>query len=186
MWQTGYLTITNMSENFDGTPKYQLSIPNQEVKLSLMGSIADFISKVDNSTLRRGNIYEALVKNNFTSLEVALKSLFAAIPYNLFVNNKMYEYEGYYVSVFYSYMKALGIDLVGEDVTNKGRIDLTIKMPNSIIIIEFKIDGTSALSQIKDKKYHEKYLDSNLPIYIVGIEFNKEERNLSKLEWENI
>ena len=186
MWQTGYLTITNMSENFDGTPKYQLSIPNQEVKLSLMGSIADFISKVDNSTLRRGNIYEALVKNNFTSLEVALKSLFAAIPYNLFVNNKMYEYEGYYVSVFYSYMKALGIDLVGEDVTNKGRIDLTIKMPNSIIIIEFKIDGTSALSQIKDKKYHEKYLDTALPIYIVGIEFDKEERNLSKLEFEKL
>jgi len=94
--------------------------------------------------------------------------------------------EGYYVSVFYAYIKALGFDIVGEDVTNKGRIDLSIKMPNSIIIIEFKVDGTSALSQIKEKNYHEKYLDSSLPIYIVGIEFDTKERNISLVEWEKI
>ena len=185
MWQTGYLTIHDTYESMKGI-KYKLSIPNNEVRISLMGSVADFMSKIQNSELLQESIYQALVDSDFKTFEKTFKSLFAAIPYNLFTKNKMYEYEGYYVSVFYSYMKALGIDLVGEDVTNKGRIDLTIKMPNSIIIIEFKIDGTSALSQIKDKKYHEKYLDTALPIYIVGIEFDKAERNLSKLEWENI
>ena len=94
--------------------------------------------------------------------------------------------EGYFVSVFYAYIKALGFDIVCEDNTNKGRIDITIKMPNSIIIIEFKVDGTSALQQIKDKKYHEKYMSGNLPIFIIGIEFDKKDKNISKLEWEKI
>jgi len=186
MWQTGYLTISEVTENYDGMPKYHLSIPNQEVKISLMGSIADFMSKIQNSTIIKGDVYESLNNADFNKLEITLKALFASIPYNLFTKNKMYEYEGYYVSVFYSYIKALGIGLVGEDCTNKGRIDLTIKMPNSIIIVEFKVDGSNALQQIKDKKYYEKYLDDKKEIYLVGIEFDTNDRNISKLEYENI
>ena len=185
MWQTGYLTIEKSYENFDGM-EYLLTIPNQEVKISLLGSIADFMSKVHNSKPARNNILKALDSNDFTLFETTFKSLFASIPYNLFTNNKMYEYEGYYSSLFYAYLKALGIDLVGEDVTNRGRIDLTIKMPNSIIIIEFKVDGSDALAQIKEKKYQEKYLDRKLPIYIVGVAFDTKERNISGVEFEKI
>jgi len=185
MWQTGYLTISHTETVFDSI-EYHLAIPNQEVRQSLLGSIAQFMTKNTNSITPTNNIKKALFNQDFNSLELNIKSLFASIPYNLFTRNKMYEYEGYYVSVFYSYIKALGFDIVGEDCTNKGRIDLTIKMPNSIIIIEFKVDGKSALEQIKDKRYHEKYLDEKKDIFIVGIEFSKEDRNISKLEWEKI
>ena len=185
MWQTGYLTIYESYENFDGM-EYRLNIPNQEVKISLLGSIADFMSKIHNSKSARNNILKALDSNDFTLFETTFKSLFASIPYNLFTNNKMYEYEGYYSSLFYAYLKALGIEIVGEDVTNKGRIDLTIKMPNSIIIIEFKIDGNDALAQIREKKYHEKYLDRKLPIYLVGVAFDTKERNISGVVFERV
>ena len=183
MWQTGYLTIQKNYENFDGI-EYLLNIPNQEVRISLLGSIADFMSKVQNSKPVRNNLLKALDTLDFSLFENTFKSLFASIPYNLFINNKMYEYEGYYVSLFYAYLKALGIEIVGEDVTNRGRIDLTIKMPNSIIIIEFKVDGSDALAQIKEKKYHEKYLDSKLPIYLVGIAFDTKDRNIALVEAE--
>jgi len=185
MWQTGYLTISHTETVFDSI-EYHLSIPNQEVRQSLMGSIAEFMTKNSNSVATTNNIKRALFNQEFDKLELNIKSLFASIPYNLFTNNKMYEYEGYYVSVFYSYIKGLGFDVVGEDVTNKGRIDLTIKMPNSVIVIEFKVDGSDALKQIKEKNYHEKYMDENLPIFIVGVEFDTEDRNISKLEWEKI
>jgi len=185
MWQTGYLTIYDSYESIKGI-KYKLTIPNNEVRISLMSSIADFMSKIQNSELTQEDIYDALLNLNFIEFEKTFKSLFASIPYNLFTKNKMYEYEGYYVSLFYVYLKALGLDIVGEDVTNKGRIDLTIKMPNSIIIIEFKTDGSNALKQIKEKDYYQKYLNENLPIYIVGIEFNIEDRNISKVEYEEI
>jgi len=184
MWQTGYLTIKNTKTVFDEI-RYELAIPNEEVRISLMSSISEFLMKTS-IVQNKDNIKYALHDLDFEKIEITLKSLFASIPYNLFTNNKMYEYEGYYVSVFYSYIKALGIEIVGEDVTNKGRIDLTIKLPNSIIIIEFKVDGTDALQQIKDKKYYEKYVDTQLPIYLVGIEFDTKERNISKVEFEKI
>ena len=94
--------------------------------------------------------------------------------------------EGYYVSVFYAYIKALGLEVVGEDITNKGRIDLTLKLPHAIYIFEFKTDGTKALAQIKERKYYEKYQDAKLPIYLVGIEFDVHEKNVSLVEWESL
>jgi hypothetical protein len=185
MWQTGYLTISNTMETPKGI-RYHLSIPNMEVKISLMQSIADFMSKIQNSVVVNDNMMYALLENDLNKFETNVKSLFASIPYNLFTNNKMYEYEGYYVSVFYSYVKALGFDVIGEDVTNKGRIDLTLKLPNFIYIIEFKTDGTNALAQIKEKNYHEKYLSDGREIYLVGIEFDTTARNISKVEWVKI
>ena len=99
---------------------------------------------------------------------------------------KLYEYEGYYASVFYAYLKSLGVELIGEDVTNKGRIDLTLKMPNAIFIFEFKTDGKDALSQIKEKRYYEKYSTEGKDIYLVGIEFDVQQRNIVNLEWEKV
>ena len=55
-------------------------------------------------------------------------------------------------------------------------------MPNPIIIIEFKVDGSDAFTQIKEKKY----LDSKLPIYLVGVSFAMQERNISLVEFENV
>ncbi len=183
MWQTGYLTITKVENVFD-TIAYHLDIPNQEVKLSLMGSIANFMSKNTNALSTINNIKRALHAKECKEFEQNLQALFASIPYNLFTNNKMYEYEGYYVSLFYAYMKGLGFELVGEDVTNKGRIDITLEVEDAIYIIEFKTDGTNALQQIKDKKYHEKYLSSKKTIYLVGIEFDTKERNIVKMDCE--
>ncbi len=185
MWQTGYLTIT---KHFD-TPKgvrYKLGIPNKEVKVSLMTSIADYLSKIQSSVLVNDNILYAFLEQDFTKLQTNIKALFASIPYNLFTKNKLYEYEGYFVSVFYAYMKALGFDLVAEDITNKGRIDLSIKTDDSIYIIEFKVDDSTALKQIKDKNYHEKYLSEDKNIYLLGIEFSSKDRNIAKIEYEKM
>jgi len=185
MWQTGYLTIYEHYETLKGM-RYRLTIPNQEVSVSIMSSFANFLSKINNSELQQEGIYEALLASDFKKFEITFKSLFGSIPYNLFTKNKIYEYEGYYVSLFYAYLKALGVNLIGEDVTNKGRIDLTIKLDNIIYILEFKIDGTDPLKQIKDKKYHQKYLSENIPIYLVGIEFDTIDRNISKIEYEKV
>jgi hypothetical protein len=95
-------------------------------------------------------------------------------------------YEGFYASVIYIYLQSLGLDIVGEDVTNKGRIDLTIKLDNIIYILEFKVGSNDALSQIKEKEYHQKYLNYNKEIYLIGIEFDEKEKNISKFEWEKV
>ena len=185
MWQTGYLTISKVENVFDNI-EYHLSIPNLEVRKSLLSSVAEFMTKNQSSVKDLNNALKAFHYKDLASLEKTIKSLFASIPYNLFTNNKMYEYEGYYVSVFYAYLKAMGIDIVAEDITNKGRIDLTVKMPEAIYVCEFKVDGSDALQQIKDKKYYEKYLDEKKEIYLVGIEFDTKDRNISLFEYEKI
>ena len=56
--------------------------------------------------------------------------------------------------------------------------------PDSIFIIEFKVDmpDESGIHQIEIKKYYEKYLSENKCIYLVGIQFDSEERNIVNFE----
>ncbi len=44
----------------------------------------------------------------------------------------------------------------------------------------------NALQQIKDKKYHEKYTNQNKNIFLIGIEFDEEQKNISEFECEKL
>ena len=78
---------------------------------------------------------------------------------------------------------AAALDLTPEDVTNQGRIDLTLKLDNAIVVIEFKrVEGTTptgeAIAQLKARGYADKYRADGRPIYLLGIEFSAELRNI--------
>lgn len=66
---------------------------------------------------------------------------------------------------------------------------MTLKFEGRIYIFEFKVvelvkDINTALSQIKQKKYYEKYLDNSDEIYLIGVEFSCNDRNITRFEWE--
>jgi len=42
------------------------------------------------------------------------------------------------------------------------------------------------LEQIKEKRYHEKYISDYNEIYIVGVEFDSKNRNVSDYGWERV
>jgi hypothetical protein len=42
------------------------------------------------------------------------------------------------------------------------------------------------LVQIKEKRYFEKYLEDGNRIFLIGIEFSKEKRNIVSFEWEQV
>jgi len=185
MWQTGYLTIDKV-ETLLNNKEYHLKMPNREVEMSLLSSVSEYITKSSTGTKHANNMLRALLNKDMKKLEISLKALYSSIAYNNFTNNEMYKYEGYYVSVFYAYIKALGLDIISEDVTNKGRIDITIKLPHTIYIIEFKTDGTNALKQIKEKEYQNPYMDCDKAIILIGIEFDINQKNISKIESEDV
>ena len=119
-------------------------------------------------------------------LERLLRALFAGIPYNNHTRNNISTYEGYYASVIYAYIASLGLVLIPEDVTNKGRIDLTVKMGPYIYLLEFKVGGEGrALEQIKARGYAEKYIGQG-EIYLIGIDFDPEEKSVAGFEWERV
>jgi len=67
------------------------------------------------------------------------------------------------------------------------RIDLTIKIDDNIYILEFKVDGNGkALHQIKEKNYQQKYFNAGKTIYLVGIDFSSEKKNISGFAWEQL
>ncbi len=189
LYQSGYLTIDEVIVDEDfGTIEYKLKIPNFEVRKSLNDHIIYSLFSQENPTQKTKPIYNALKSKDMESIKTSLVSLFASLPYNNFTNNTLQNYEGFYASVIYVYLQSLGLDIIGEDVTNKGRIDLTLTMDNVIYILEFKVDGKQgeALGQIKSKNYHEKYLCFDKEIYLVGIEFDSSEKNISNFDWEKV
>jgi Holliday junction resolvase-like predicted endonuclease/predicted DNA binding CopG/RHH family protein len=184
LYQSGYLTINKMEVDEDDDIIYHLKLPNLEVKKSFNTFIINHLYK--DTSLQNKNLSKALRNNDLEAFKNSLVSIFASIPYNNFTNNDMQNYEGFYASVVYTYLQSLGLDIIGEDVTNLGRIDLTVKINNLIYIIEFKVGSEDALKQIKEKKYHEKYLKEQKDIYLIGINFDKDDKNISKFQWEKL
>jgi len=184
LFQAGYLTIDKAMQTPIGV-KYKLKIPNMEVQISLNNLFLQYLLD-DNFNDKRLEVYEILFDTNMDEFKDIFTSLFASLANNNYTKNDISDYEGYYASVFYAYLSASGLDIIAEDVTNLGRIDLTIKINNNIYIIEFKVDEKDALKQIKDKNYAQKYLNEDKNIYLIGIEFSKVDKNISKFEWEKL
>ena len=187
LYQSGYLTIDKVKPKSRGGYTYHLKVPNKEVRQSFSDVVIDYIALTnDTSKVKiQDNLYDALEDIDMDKFKSSLHSMFAAIPYNNYTKNDLANFEGFYASIIFIYLQSLGFHIIGEDVTNKGRIDLTIIMDNVIYIIEFKVDNKqNALQQIKEKKYYEKYLNYNKDIYLVGIDFDTNDKNISNFEWE--
>ncbi len=183
LYQAGYLTIKEQFIDFDETMSYKLTVPNKELQISLNKLIIDYLTKRVDDSFRR-NIFNTLKDANLEEFKNNLISLFASIPYNNYVKNEIGEFEGYYASVIYAYLASLGVRIIAEDTTNRGRIDMTLFIFEKIYIIEFKVDSKDALEQIKSKQYHKKYLNEAKDIYLVGIGFDSKDKNISNFEWE--
>ena len=192
LFQTGYLTIDKV-ERFGDDTLFYLTYPNREVKASLNHYLLGDLIHSNPSTITSNRImlYNALKQADFDGLKHAISSLFAAIPHDWYRKNQMANYEGYYASIVYSCFCALGLTVIAEDSTNQGRIDLTVMLDDKIFIIEFKAineqtqQGT-ALAQIKAKNYQQKYVSAEKTVYLIGMEFEKQQRNLSFFEWERL
>ena len=189
LWQTGYLTIVKKYRERNRI-KYQLGIPNLEIQFSLNEFFIDALTTQRTEKIRiQDRLYEALEKGDLDFLKEVLYGMFAGIPYHNFTNSKLPQYEGYYASLIFAYFASLGLDTITEDTTNKGRIDMTIKMNGNVFIFEFKVVEAvtgNALQQIKDRKYYEKYQPTEGNIFLVGIEFGRKERNILNYQWEKV
>jgi len=187
LYQAGYLTIDKMiiDEDLD-IIEYSLRLPNKEVKQSFNDYIIHSLLKKTDYNVDKKKIIVALREANLENFRDAFISIFSSIPYNNYTNNDIPHYEGFYASIVYIYLQSLGIDIIGEDVTNRGRIDLTVKIDGKIYIVEFKVGKENALEQIKQRGYASKYMNESKDIYLVGINFDEDKRNIGGFEWEKL
>ncbi|MBS9779576.1 MAG: AAA family ATPase [Moraxellaceae bacterium] len=184
--QTGYLTIKKVEQQMFGGVLYHLGLPNKEVQTSLSEYLIKFMTKTESSmVIERNNLYLALQNADMDNFQQTLTAIFASIPYHIYSNSPLAHYEGYYSVVMYSYLLSLGVDIELERSTNKGRLDMVVDIADKRYLIEFKMDGKGdALQQIKDKQYFQAFYNTDRQIYLMGIDFCEEEKNVSKFEWE--
>ena len=186
LYQTGYLTIKG-AITVRGGLYYQLRIPNFEVQKSLNEEILNTLtSSVTEKIKMQDNLYFALEQADLETFKKHLISVFAHIPYHNYTNNYIAQYEGFYASVIYTYLYSLNMPFVAEDFTNQGRIDMSIVVENNVYIIEFKMGEGDGIAQIMEKKYYEKYQSQGKDIYLIGINFDKEERNISGFAYASL
>ena len=188
LFQTGYLTIHDTLQTGHQS-SFVLGYPNLEVKLSLTTHLLSYLTPTNSRAAQISlQIYRQLAKVDLEAVRDLFKRFFASIPHHWYRNNHLDQYEGYYASLFYAHMVASGATTIPEDVTSTGQIDLTVMLENKIFIFEFKVldaeqGNGSALAQIKAKHYADKYQDGRA-VYLVGIEFSKQTRNISGFAWE--
>ncbi len=190
LFQTGYLTI-RQAEPRGGELYYRLGYPNREVQQSLNKSL---LSHLTGDPSRRAEhnarLYDLLLVNEFDGLKTLLEAFFASIPYQWHTNNEIANYEGYYASVFYSYFASLGLDITVEDSSRAGRLDMAVLFNGNVYLFEFKIveraaEG-AALHQLQARDYAAKYRGRGEAIYLVGVEFSQETRNVAAFEVEQV
>jgi len=182
LFQTGYLTIKRLLPLGMGVG-YELGFPNKEVQISFNEYILRSMTSSSKKDMIRYELLDIISTGDVARLETAIKRLFASIAYNNFTNNYIESYEGFYASVLYAYFASIGVDIIAEDVSNKGRIDLTLKAKGRTFLFEFKVSDQEPLEQIKKMKYYEKYDGER---YLIGIVFDPQARNVSKFEWERV
>ncbi len=182
LFQSGYLTIKRLIQEEMGVV-YELGFPNREVQISFHKYILQSMTSGSEQVTIRRELLALLNTGDVGALEPVIKRLFGSIAYNNYTNNDIERYEGFYASVLYAYFSSILVGIIAEDVSNKGRIDLTIKVGERTFLFEFKVTDGEPLEQIRAMKYYEKYAGER---YLIGIVFDPKQRNVSRFEWEKV
>ncbi len=179
IYYAGYVTIKAYDPE---TKKILLDYPNMEVAESMAFSVVPFMT--DKSLTGISRPAEAIAKilrhaEGFENLREHINRALANIPYYLFSKA-----EAYYQTVLLFLLHMQGLPAQAEDITNRGRSDITVIMPKAVYIFELKVDKpvSEAIEQIFTMGYDTKYRSLGKPIYGFGIIMGSEQREVIDFE----
>ena len=191
LFQTGYLTIRE-KVSYDEDVFYRLGYPNREVRQSLNKVLLPTLEPGQETFLPQ--LRTALKADDFPRVEALVRSYFAGIPHEWHLNVPLARFEAWYASVLYSLFVASGLVVTAEDSTSTGRADMTIRVEGGrgrdarVHVFELKVVERSgpgaALAQLREKGYADKYRDGTGTVWLIGVEFSEETRNVATFEVE--
>ncbi|MDE5849723.1 MAG: ATP-binding protein [Muribaculaceae bacterium] len=174
LYQTGYITI----KDYDFETDYvTLGVPNLEVRQSLFDDLLPYYVKT-----RRGTA-DLVVQNIIMDLRTGKPEKFvkdldiflAGIPYEMKMDD-----ENNLHNALFILLTLLGVAVETEVHTSDGRIDLVVKTPKFIYIIELKFDKSAeeAMTQIEQKQYSLPYANDPRRLFKLGLNFSSTTRHL--------
>lgn len=175
LFQTGYITIKDYDRY---TQLYTLGVPNREVANSLFKELLPQYVKVksggDSETVVR-NIINNILLGQPEKLVRNLDIFLTGIPYDMKMEN-----ENNLHNALYILLTLIGVKAETEVHSSDGRIDLVVKTPRYIYIIELKFDRSAqeAIDQIEEKQYALPYSNDPRRLFKIGINFSTSTRHL--------
>ena len=176
MFYTGYLTIQSYNERRQA---YTLRYPNHEVEQGFLRNLLPMISSKD--SLDTSNFVldccDMIDEGRIDDFMKAMKAFYAGIPYEMESRN-----EFFCQNIMYCIGKLLGFYVQAEYRTSAGRIDLVLANPQTIYVIEFKLDGSAeeALAQIESRDYALPFALDGRHVVKVGANFDSSTRTLDR------
>ncbi len=180
LFQTGYLTIKDYNPR---RQSFTLAVPDAEVRQDLATLTSSVMANKDNSWV--STLCDNLLDENWESFFTGLRSLYAALPYGSREGN-VHEFS--FERVLLTLLWAQAIQARTEDRQANGQADIVATHACGIYIFELKVDESAeaALVQVKAKHYEAPYRASGLPIWTVGLNFDRDTRLLTDAKAEKI
>ena len=170
LWQTGYLTIKELRKDENGM-RYRLDFPDREVAETFTMRLLDYYGNMEKGVGKPivDSFAQAIRKDDLAGFMTLFQSFLAGISSDIHL-----PYEKYYQTIFFVVFRLLGMRIEAESRTSHGRIDAYIRTAKTVYIFEFKLDRTAdeAIGQILDRRYYEKFQGGQLPIRLIGVNFD--------------
>ena len=180
LYQTGYLTIVDYNRE---TGMFTLCVPDEEVRQDLATLTTAVAARQDTYWVSQLGV--KLLSGQWDDFFVGLKSLYASLPYGSTEESiHEYSFERNLVVLLWSQ----GIRCTTEDRQANGQADVVAVSPVGVFIFELKVgeSAEAALQQVKDKQYDAPYRSRNLPIWLVGLNFDRQTRHLLDAKVEKL
>ena len=182
LYQSGYVTI----KDYDSDNEiYTLGIPNSEIRVGLMSSLLpEYVQTYsDQGQLTIADMYKQLLHGNMDEALRLMQTFLSSVPYYENANS-----EGHYQQLLYVMFSLFGLYVDLEVRTATGRVDMVLKMPDKVYILELKFNKSAeeALRQIDVKNYPVRFQQYGLPIVKVGVNFDGTTRTLSEWKISNV
>ena len=183
LYQSGYLTIKDYDKESE---MYTLSIPNQEVRIGFTRGLLPAYIGLDNSQVVSGfalKFWQALKKNDLDFALREMQSYFAGLPYVDGFKKKLEDVsnlEGFYEWSMMLIFNMLNVYVQTQVRCAGGRADMVVKMPDTIYVIELKVNGTAqeALDQIEKNGYAAPYLTEGRNVVKAGVKFSTKTKTI--------
>ena len=180
LYQSGYLTIKDYEKKID---VYTLDFPNKEIEVGLFDSLLPGYLE---SGIDAGRVVVADISTYINSGEMdealqLLADFLETIPY---CDNT--HYEGHWQQTLYIMFALLtNYDILVEQRTAKGRIDITMETADTIYVMELKFNKSAeeALAQIEAKHYADAFKMSGKKMVKIGLNFSVKDE-VNSLEWK--
>ncbi len=181
-YQTGYLTIKRYDEE---TGLYHLGIPNEEVAEGFFDYILPFYANLhqESAAVFVVDLVAELKLGEVDAMMKRLQSLFAGMSYDMEIRG-----EKDVRNALYILFKLVGLRTEVEYRTSDGRIDILVRTPDYVYIMELKYDKTAeeALEQIKRKEYALPWTVDHRTVIAIGINYSSEHRRIDSWQSEHL